>query len=523
MAGVTPGLFTEKEEMMDISRFKAIFYGLDIAYGTYKIETSKANGKQAGKAVVIRKKPTDDLWQKHLEGVEPSLGIIPIRADNSCIWGCVDIDQYPLDHKGLIEKVRRLKLPMVVCRSKSGGAHVFLFTSTPIPAAEMQRFLTAAAGLLGEAGREIFPKQAEILVERGDTGNFLNLPYFGGEDSLRYAINDDGTAATLDEFYAMYATYVQTPPLVFPEAVKQAEIIVKDGPPCLQALCSQGFPEGTRNNGMFNVGIYLKKFYPTGWEDRMMEYNLKYFDPPLGLSELQIISKQLSKKEYKYKCKDAPINSFCNAGLCRTRKHGIGGDGPDSPHMAALSKYNSEPPLWFLDVNTKRIELETEHLFNQIAFQKACVEKLNCFPPTVRRQDWETMINGLLKEMVELEQIQVASDDTTLTGRFADLVEEFCTHLQQAMVRDEILLGRPWVDEGEGKVYFRIKDLEAHLKRNNFTGMSAPKMAQRLRDSDGEPISLFLKNRTTRVWRLPRFTTQDAPFDIPKMQSEAPF
>jgi hypothetical protein len=133
------------------------------------------------------------------------------------------------------------------------------------------------------------------------------------------------------------------------------------------------------------------------------------------------------------------------------------------------------------------------------------------------------MINGLLKEMVELEQIQVASDDTTLTGRFADLVEEFCTHLQQAMVRDEILLGRPWVDEGEGKVYFRIKDLEAHLKRNNFTGMSAPKMAQRLRDSDGEPISLFLKNRTTRVWRLPRFTTQDAPFDIPKMQSEAPF
>ena len=27
-------------------------------------------------------------------------------------------------------------------------------------------------------GSEIFPKQTEILVERGDTGNFLNLPYY---------------------------------------------------------------------------------------------------------------------------------------------------------------------------------------------------------------------------------------------------------------------------------------------------------------------------------------------------------
>ena len=103
--------------MTDITRFKAIFLGLDIAYGTYKIEGAKGNGKQAGKAVVVRKPPTDDLWQKHLEGAEPSLGIIPIRADNSCIWGCIDIDQYPLDHAGLIKKIRSLELPLVVCRS----------------------------------------------------------------------------------------------------------------------------------------------------------------------------------------------------------------------------------------------------------------------------------------------------------------------------------------------------------------------------------------------------------------------
>jgi len=508
---------------MDISKFKAIFTGLDIAYGTYRIEKEKDSGKQAGKAVVVRKPPTDDLWEAHLNGVEPSLGIIPIRADNSCIWGCVDIDQYPLDHAGLVAKVKRLNLPLVVCRSKSGGAHVFLFTAEPIPAAEMQRYLKTCSGLLGESGREIFPKQSEIFVERGDTGNFLNLPYFGGDATLRYGIKEDGTAATLEEFYELYQANVQTLPLSHPEEAKEAENPAKDGPPCLQALCSQGFPEGTRNNGLFNIGIYLKKAEPAKWEDKLMEYNMKYFGPPLPLQELQIVTKQLHKKEYRYKCKDAPLNSFCNSGLCRTRRYGVGADGPDAPQISNLSKYNSEPPLWFLDVNAKRIELDTEHLFNQSQFQRSCVEKLNTLPPTLRKQDWESLLNALLREMTELEQIQEAPDDTSVTGRFNDLLEEFTTHMQQAMDRDEILMGRPWTSEEEGRVYFRIKDLEAHMKRNGFLGLSAPRMAQRMRDIGGEPVSLYLKGRSTRAWRIPRFDLQNAPFETPETKKGVPF
>jgi len=509
--------------MTDIARFQKIFQGLDSAYGTYRIESEKSSGKQAGKALVVRKPPTDDLWAKHLAGVEPSLGIIPIRADNSCIWGCIDIDQYPLDHQGLIQKIRQLELPLVVCRSKSGGAHVFLFMKEPIPAADMQHYLKAAAAVLGEAGREIFPKQSEILVERGDTGNFLNLPYFGGDQTLRYAIKDDGTAATLEEFFEIYDTWVQEPGVQPPEEPKKPDHPIKDGPPCLQAICAQGVPEGTRNNALFNIAVYLRKAYDANWEDKLVEHNLKFVSPPLPNNEVQIIIKQIGKKDYKYKCKDAPINSFCNAGLCRTRKYGVGADGPDAPVMSSLSKYNSEPPLWFLDINGKRIELDTEALFNQSAFQKACIERINVLPPTLRKQDWEQVLNALLREMVESEQITEAPDDTSLTGRFNDLLEEFTTHLQQAMDRDEILMGRPWVNEDEAKVYYRMKDLEAHLLRNNFKGLTAPKMAQRIRELGGEPISLFLKNRTVRCWRMPMFSKQDAPFDTHRITNGAPF
>lgn len=508
--------------MTDITRFKAIFSGLEFAYGTYKIEKSRGDGKQTGKGVVVRQAPTDELWEKHLQGVEPSLGIIPIRSDNTCIWGCIDIDQYPLDHKGLVEKVLKLKLPLVVCRSKSGGAHCFLFTKEPVPAGDMQDSLKTMAALLGEAGREIFPKQSEILVERGDTGNFLNLPYFAGDDGMRYAFKEDGTAASLEEFYVLYDSYVQDGlPSVEPPV--QPDQPIKDGPPCLQALCGQGFPEGTRNNGLFNIGIYLKKVNPNDWENPLYEHNMKYLGPPLQISEVQVLVKQLNKKEYHYKCKDQPLNSFCNAGLCRTRKFGIGGNGPDAPKLSSLSKYNSEPPLWFLNVDGRRVELETDSLYNQSLFQKACVEKINTLPPTLRKQDWEGMLNALLREMVELEQIIEAPQDTSLTGRFIDLLEEFTTHLQQAMDRDEILMGRPWTEEETAKTYFRIKDLEGHLKRNNFVGLNSAKIAQRLRDIGGEPIPLFLKGRATRCWSIPRFEKQDAPFDTPESQKGSPF
>jgi hypothetical protein len=180
--------------------FSAIFDGLEDAFGTYKIEKTNSNGKMSGKAALLREPRTKDHWEGHLSGKGMSLGIIPINAENNCKWGCIDIDQYPLDHKHLVEKIRRMKLPLVVCRSKSGGAHCFLFTSEWIEAKEMQQTLQSISAALGYGQSEIFPKQIKLHLDRGDVGNFLNLPYYDAEGGLRYAIKDDGTSATLKEF-----------------------------------------------------------------------------------------------------------------------------------------------------------------------------------------------------------------------------------------------------------------------------------------------------------------------------------
>ncbi len=89
---------------MEIKKFASIFDGLKEAYGYFKIEKTGSNGKAQGKAGVTREPRTPELWQNHLLGKGTGLGIIPINEDNNCKWGCIDIDQYPLDHKLLVER-----------------------------------------------------------------------------------------------------------------------------------------------------------------------------------------------------------------------------------------------------------------------------------------------------------------------------------------------------------------------------------------------------------------------------------
>ena len=191
-----------------MERFKVIFEGLDVAYGQHQPSGSRADGKQDGKSYIVKQVVTEDLWKAHLNGVGPSLGIIPIRADNTVSWCCIDIDTYPIDYKKIINKIRNLQLPLVPCRSKSGGMHLFMFFKNPVSARLAREKLREVASGLGHSSVEVFPKQSTILIEKGDLGNFINLPYYNSKSTTRYAYKDDGTAATLPEFYHLYDKYI---------------------------------------------------------------------------------------------------------------------------------------------------------------------------------------------------------------------------------------------------------------------------------------------------------------------------
>ena len=152
-------------------KLQKIFNGLTRAHGVFYKGETKESGKVGGKAYIIKEEVTDKHWQDHIAGVDPSLGIIPIRDDSNCIWSCIDVDDYTIDVRKTIQAYNKLNLPIIPCRSKSGGFHLFLFYSEPVPAKSAIKKLTEIASVLGFADCEIFPKQEFINADRGDTGN----------------------------------------------------------------------------------------------------------------------------------------------------------------------------------------------------------------------------------------------------------------------------------------------------------------------------------------------------------------
>ena len=351
-----------------------IFAGMEEAYGEYIIAKDQDTKKQKGTARTIRGEVTEHLWTGHLEGAK-TLGIIPIKADNTCSWGAIDIDDYDLDIKTFAIRIYKQKLPLIPLRSKSGGCHLAVFFKKPLEAKVVQAKLSEIAAGLGFGKSEIFPKQTRVLIEKGDLGNWLNMPYFGGDNSTRYALDEDGNSLSLGEFIDLADANMLTK-----KQFEKIEILVNnelmpEGPPCLQALCEQGFPQGTRNSGLFALGVYCRKAFPDNWKKELEEFNNKCMDPPLESKEVQTITKQVEKKDYNYKCNDQPISSYCNSLVCRTRTYGIGGGA--MPTMQGLRKLPTDQPVWFLEVNSVTMELNTEQLQLQPKFQKACMEYIN--------------------------------------------------------------------------------------------------------------------------------------------------
>ena len=495
--------------------FKELFQGSEKAHGFFEINKDRGDGKKQGTAKTVKTAgPSVSLWESHLKG-EYGLGVIPIDEKNTCCWGCIDVDVYPLDLPALVIKIESLSLPLVTCRSKSGGAHVFLFTTEPVEAGDMQDKLREIAAGLGYSGLEIFPKQREVLVSRGDIGSWLNMPYFSGKTSTRYGLSPKGKALKLEEFVA-FAESRKVPPAKLDQLTIQASEDLAGGPPCLQILLKQGFPEGTRNNGLFNIGVYLKKAHHDNWESFLEEYNRKYLKPPLPAQEVLGLIQQHKKKDYNYKCNDEPIRSYCNSVKCRTCKFGVG-ELSDAPTYSSLAKLDTEPPLWFMSINDKRLELTTEQLQNQLKFQRACMDSLNVMPPRIKEGKWQELIQHLLSNGLEVIEV---GQDASLLGQFEELLEAFCTDLAQASTREELLRGVPWTNEE--KTYFRLKDFNEYLLKHRFLDMKINQIASRLRDLGAEHMFFNIKGRGVNCWSIPAFMYEEVELELPDMH-EGPF
>lgn len=464
--------------------FASLFQGLERAYMKVTLlneyEERPSGKKRLSKNWWVEEPLTVEVFANHLVG-KCGMGVGPVTDNNTSFFGVIDIDDYNWPDKRLLNLCHRIEqsaMPLVPARSKSGGVRLYLFCEES-PAEKIKNYLKSCAAILGFKDAEVFPASFNLVKARGDKGNAVALPYFNAKKTECPGFWKEDIF-DIQEFikFALSRT-IKTDALDSIPGIKigNAEAFV-DGPPCLQLLSVNGFPEGTRGQGLFNIGVYLRLRYGDDGPDRYLdEYNDRCMSPPLPSVEVVKILKSVTKKTYFYTCKKEPICNVCNKSLCLTRKLGIGsGSGEANITLGKMIKYDCEPPLWIVEVNNRRIEFETEEIFLDVrAFKRKCVEKLHLIP-NITAAKLVPLLNKALESLETLE----APEDASSAGQCIALFHQYLHSKPPAKNKDEIAYKAPWYEEGY--VYFRSQDFMDYLDMQKFRRLDSRKVAAILRD-----------------------------------------
>lgn len=488
--------------MSDSARLAKLFSGYENIYGQYSTERAKRleSGKLDGAAWTERGSPN---WQKHVAG-QVGLGIIPLRINDTVLFAAIDVDQYKVDHLAIERKIRALGLPLVVCRSKSGGAHLYLFLAEETPAGDVIDLLTEWAAVLGFGGSEIFPKQRE-RASPNDIGNWINMPYFGGDLTERFAFID-GKTANLRKFL----DYAESKVCRFRDLKRVAKTlerapaseldeILKGAPPCLikAATTEGGFPEGTRNDSMFNVGVFLRKKYPDTWETEIRDLNPHVCSPPLDDYEIRQLIKSLSRKEtYEMRCN----GPFCNKKTCRSAAFGRGPMHSDlGIDVGSVTKVEGDQATWYLEINDRRVRMDTKHLMSQGRFNERLVESINVITVPLPYARWIEFINQSILGNADVVQLP---KEATWDGQFGYRFAQFChsTGLR-ATTPEEVMLGKVF-ETHDGEVLFLPVALFEFLAECKFRYETPEQIWAALIDRKVKRDTLSFTGGSVEVWRL---------------------
>jgi hypothetical protein len=214
--------------------------------------------------------------------------------------------------------------------------------------------------------------------------------------------------------------------------------------------------------------------------------------------------------------------SVCNASLCKSRKFGIGDDY--SHTVTDLTKYESDESVWFLNLDGRRMCIDTDEFFDQAKFRKACMNTLNVLPNKMSERDWEKRIQSLLAEVVVIDM----PEEVTKIGRFDNHLEAFIADQGEALTIDEILIDKAWASPDENIIYFRLISLEKYLTKQRFNNFSSTQMCARIRELDGDSTKKKIRNKLHHLWFIPKnFQEIDkkdtSDLAIPDLTQKVPF
>lgn len=500
----------------------------DLAIGRSQItnDTTTEGFKVKLKYWTERRQATVKDFKDHLDK-HIGMGLAPIHSNSTCSWGAIDVDDYTGDIQELAVRIILMFPFVTIVRSKSGGMHIYVFLDDFYPATQLVPELSRIASALGYSRSEIFPKQTKVNTDGGtaDCGNWLNLPYFGGSSSTSYALNKNGNAIDNIETFAARVeenrVSIHTLGSHNPPNLDTGDFA--DGPPCLQAIWANGV-DTQRNISLSNAAVYLKKKYPEEWKDKLLEYNQKMANPLQEKEIINTIIKSHENKDYRYQCKQQPLCQFCHVAECKKRDFGIGASSAFLKGNRSLTKVDTDPPVWYLDVeaksDTKRINLTTDELQNPRLFQKRCMETTNTMPAIAKPLEWSQTVNDLLDHV---HVITIAHNDTPL-GRVEELLYAYLDNRPLDSNPEQLFRDIPYASGPV--IYFKLHGFIKYLEFHKFKHFSHSELVALLKTQIGaNSTTTRVGERIIRVWSIPADQVEALPetYNVTTIEEDSPF
>jgi len=439
------------------------FTGLQRNYGVCKTKEGyidSETGKKRYPHEWSQTEVTDQDYIDHLKG-NKSIGIQPCTDEGLARFGAIDVDKYPIDRKFYLDIIQDKKLPIIPVLSKSGGLHLYVFTTEFVKAKEIRDFLEQVLFLFKlPINTEIFPKQTS-LGENADgektNGNFINLPY---NSIARKALLPTGEEMEIETFLKVVEANAQTKEQLknIQEQIVQNEISgggeeFVDGPPCLAILTKNEMTDG-RDRFLYNYMVFAKKKFPDNWKEKIIEAARKYFTLDMNWTDIHVNQKikSWSKETKGHTCSDPLLASVCVKSVCVKRKYGIISDNKQAyPTLSALQKLNIKPvPEWYFTVENEEGQTKQIHAKNiariesQKEMRQLLMEQAHIVPPTLKGDDF----NFILKNLFEKSKIEILepAEGTNPSDVLREHLERYINE-PQAKRYTSFKSGRPLLDD----------------------------------------------------------------------------
>ncbi|MBX4889669.1 TOTE conflict system archaeo-eukaryotic primase domain-containing protein [Rhizobium bangladeshense] len=438
------------------ARLHDLFLGADHRHGLYRV-LEVVNGKaeikdENGKGPLDAKgPPTVALWEMHLASNIRQLGVSPVRADGMSRWGVLDVDDKGVDFQEVVAEVANHKLPVIVCRSKSGrGGHCYLFAADWVPQTEMNAALRALAARLPYKSVDIFPPA-------NSPGNWVCMPYGNGDKTDRYAAKTRGLAMSVAEFLEAAENARQSPmaiaalirspaPEGVPASGEDADRAARKLAVSVTEIAEA--QEGGRAKLLYGLSKDMGKMIGAGWieEDAVFD----------------ALMEAATRARLPYGEAAGHVRNGIKDGRQQPPDASDGDGGDLYPRIEKLIvRTGGEIIEWRLTLSGYGdITLPVKEIMNYFAFNVHCASQLGAVYRHMKVNDW----NERLREARSRAGFEEVPQDETVEYMMREQLRSFCMDRHRGESIDELLLGKPVPLPGEDRVYFRFEDFDKFLR-----------------------------------------------------------